>query len=62
MNINIDENELKKELAYKDTESLIYAMQCNIDFLESHNKNYNNKQYQAICELQSFIRYMQAAD
>lgn len=62
MNISINENELKKEIAYKDTENLIYSMKCNVDYLESHNKNLTNKQYQMIYELQSFIRYMQAAD
>ena len=62
MNIKINENELKKELAYLDTNDLIYSMKRNIDYLECHNKNYTKEQYYKILELQSFIRYMEASN
>ena len=57
MKIKVDEQELKKELAYLSPEDLLYTLKSSVDFLESHNKNYTKEQYYKICELQSFFRY-----
>ena len=57
MKIKVNEQELKKELAYLSPDDLLYTLKSNVDFLESHNKNYTKEQYYKICELQSFLRY-----
>lgn len=55
MKIQIDDETIKKEFAFFDAEDLLYTLKSDVDFLESHNKNYTKKQYYAICKLQHFI-------
>ena len=56
MKISIDDNKIKQEIAFTDASDLLYTIKRSIDFLESHNKNYNRNQYTNILMLQSFIR------
>lgn len=56
MTVKVNEQELKKEMAYLSKEDLLYTLKSNVDFLESHNKNYTKEQYYKICELKAFIK------
>lgn len=55
MLIEIDESTMKKEFAFFDADDLLYSLKSDVEFLESHNRNYTKKQYYAICALKAFI-------
>lgn len=60
MKVSINEQELKKEIAYLGYKDLLYTLKSNIEYLESHNKNYTNEQYHRILTLKAFIQNMES--
>lgn len=51
--LKIDNNKLLKNtgLSFETMEDLFYYVSSNIEWLESHNKNYNKEQYRRISDL-----------
>lgn len=51
--LKIDNEKLLKNtgLSFETMEDLFYYISENIEWLESHNKNYNKGQYNRICDL-----------
>ena len=58
--IKVNRNELKKVFAYLNIDDLVYTMKSDIDYLESHNKNYTKGQYNRIDTLKTIIEKMEA--
>lgn len=58
--IKVNRDELKKVFAYLNIDDLIYTMKRDIDYLESHNKNYTKGQYNRIDTLKTIIEKMEA--
>lgn len=54
-NIKVNEEKLKAGFACFNTDDLLYTMRRDIEWLESHNKNYNNTQYNKIDTLKFII-------
>lgn len=54
-NITFDEDKLKRGFACIDTDDLLYTMKRDIEYLESHNKNYTKAQYNKIDTLKFII-------
>ncbi len=44
----VNEEELKKVMAYMDADDLLYTIKRDLAYLEANNKNYTKKQYQII--------------
>lgn len=57
-NIKVNEKKLLKDagMEVKNIKTLILYMQDEINFLYTHNKNYNNEQYTKIQILQDIIK------
>lgn len=53
-NIRIDEDKLTKSMACFNTDDLLYTIKRDIEYLESHNKNYTKEQEHRIDRL-SFV-------
>lgn len=55
--MEFNKDKLAKETGFKfdSLEDAILYFQHIVDFLESHNKNYNSRQYNSICDLQAFF-------
>ena len=60
MKISINEQELKKGIAYMNHKDLLYTLKSNVEYLESHNKNYTKEQYYRILTLKAFIQNMES--
>lgn len=58
--IKVNRDELKKVFAYLNIDDLVYTMKRDIDYLESHNKNYTKGQYNRIDTLKTIIEKMEA--
>lgn len=58
--IKVNRDELKKVFAYLNIDDLVYTMKSDIDYLESHNKNYTKGQYNRIDTLKTIIEKMEA--
>ena len=54
-NITCNEDKLKRCFARIGTEDLLYTMKRDIEYLESHNKNYTKAQYNKIDTLKFII-------
>lgn len=55
MNFNVDVEKLKKEIAFIDSNDLLYSLKRNADYLKHHNKNTTKAQDNAIDVLYAFI-------
>ena len=51
--LKIDNDKLLKNtgLSFETMEDMFFYMKNHIDWLESHNKNYNKEQYRRLCDL-----------
>ena len=58
--IKVNRDELKKVFAYLNIDDLVYTMKSDIDYLESHNKNYTKGQYNRIDTLKTISEKMEA--
>lgn len=54
-NITFNEDKLKRGFACMGTDDLLYTMKRDIEYLESHNKNYTKAQYNKIDTLKFII-------
>lgn len=55
MEFNKDKLAKETGLNFDNLEDAILYFQHIVDFLVTYNKNYNNKQYFNICDLQAFF-------
>lgn len=55
MEFNKDKLIEETGLCFDSLEDAILYFQNAIEFLASHNKNYNNRQYNIICDIQAFF-------
>ena len=55
--VKIDKEEIYKEtgLDFSSSKDYINYLKDMVDFLESHNKNYNKEQYNAILDIKGII-------
>ena len=53
--LKIDNDKLLRNtgFSFETMEGLFYYVSNSIEWLESHNKNYNKEQYYRICDLKS---------
>lgn len=41
---------------FDSTEDMLYFLQSRISYLATHNKNLTNKQYYAVCDIESILK------
>lgn len=51
----VNEEELKKVIAYMNADDLLYTLKRDVGYLESHNKNYTKKQYEIIYAIKALL-------
>lgn len=62
MNFNVDVEKLKKEIAFIDSNDLLYSLKRNVDYLKCHNKNTTKTQNNAIDVLYAFINSLSGTE